>query len=86
MLKFDFSKKDLAIQGNLFIADILYSRQRILFSGTDEILVKLSQQNLYVADTLQGTPLYGGHHFEVLIGFFPYNGPPYSGEAKILVK
>ena len=30
--------------------------------------------------------LYSGHDFEVPIEIFPYNGPPYSGQAKISVK
>ena len=42
-----------------FIADT--SLQRTFFWGTDEMALKLSKWNLYVADTLWRTDLYGGH-------------------------
>ena len=39
-------------------------------------MVKLSKQNLYVADTLQRTPLCSGHHFKIPIDVSPRSDLP----------
>ena len=71
---------ETSLQRTSFIADT--SLQRTLFSGTNEMTVKLSYQNPHVADTLQRTPLYSSHHFQVPTHNTPYNRSLYSGHVQ----
>lgn len=56
---------ETSLQQTSFIVDTFL--QRTLFSGMDEMMVKVSQQNLSLAHALWQTPLYSGNNFSVPI-------------------